>query len=160
MPMLAADIDLATFDDAITHADRVAILKAAGLPESGLLAYASKVRLTGYSTGESPERTLDDIRWMIVHTRNFDGYGSVLRMSLASLIGFALLQPSDLPPLETLAARGLAWGYRPEGFLAAAAGYTPSEYETLIPTPDVDALVTLAVLRHGPVFADLAEELR
>lgn len=138
----------------VDHAGRIRALADHGVSEPILDAYAQKLRISATGQADRRGEAADDLIFLAAFYADRD---VVANLPMATLAGYAFAEPGITPATEDIYSRMRAWGFRPIGWLAFAAGLTPDEYNTR--HPDVQTLVLLAGLRHGPAIGLLAEAL-
>lgn len=129
-----------------------AFLAAAGVSEAVLDAHAAHLGVVAPTPEQRRIEATDDLIWLFVNLR----YVSA-NLPVSAFIGYVLVAPGPTPTRGAIVDLMGDWDFRPLGWLAAAAGLTPTEYDAR--QPDPASLVLLAGLRHGPVIGLLAEGL-
>lgn len=132
----------------------IAAFEAAGVPEPVLDAYATHLDNRAPTPQERRVDATDDLIRLLDALRRMSA--RVADLPVPAFVGYTLATAHPLLT-QDIFARMEEWDFRPLGWLAAAAGLTPTEYD--IRRPESRTLVTLAVLRQGPAAGLLAEAL-
>jgi hypothetical protein len=149
--------DLAVWPDWENQESLLASCEAIGADEALLAYYAWRMGSGQPELIASPFQASSNLASFIFTCITWESSNPFGFLTARDVLGYAFTTSPDRPVSCNAALRRVVreWNARPLGWLAAAAGYTPEEYDALDPQPATSNLVLLAGLRnpHLPVNA-------